>query len=331
MPKTYHIGVDISKDELVAVAYPQSHRKAQKFPRNAAGIAEFIKWARKRKPRLIVMEATGALERPLALELATAELPFRVVNPKQAKGFAEMHGPDKSDEVDAYRLGKMGDIMKLEPMDYFSAFELEVKDLIARRQQLVKIQIKEKTRLKQARTSFSENDIRDMLKTVKDKIKNIDRKIDETMDGEDDKSDSSGGPSLARKREIIQSIPGVGKTTARILLGQLPELGSLTKGAVTALSGLAPYRNQSGKTENPRHTGKGRDYVKQALYIAVLSAVRWNPKIKDKYQRLQARGKSKRVALIACMRKLIVRINAMVRNDTVWDPAHQSTKPLLSA
>jgi transposase len=260
-----------------------------------------------------VLEATGGLETLLATTLAAAGLPVAVVNPRVARDFAKASGRlAKTDRVDAQALAHLGEA--LAPACYHAptAYEQEFEALLTRRRQLVEMLVAEKNRLAQPHLPAP---IRADLEAHRDWLGQRLAQLDDDLRRALQQSDV-----WQMQDEILRSTPGVGDVTARTLLVQLPELGRLSHKQIAALVGVAPYTQQSGTWRAASHIRGGRARVRSVLYMATLTAVRCNPVIRAFYQKLRAAGKAAKVALTACMHKLLTILNAMLKTQTAWNP-----------
>lgn len=307
------VGIDVSKARLDAFRLPDEKRF--EAPNDSEGIAALAKWLKKKRPSLVTIEGTGGLQRQAVAGLVTAKFPVAVVNPRQVRDFAKAQGRlAKTDALDAEVLAHFGDVMK-PPIRPLPDAETEaLKNLLSRRMQLVEMRAGEKNRLEAA--PAQQGPVRESIKSL---IKHLDEEIEKLDKDIDDKIDRS--PVWKGKDELLQSIPGVGPNVARTLLAELPELGRLNRKEIAALVGVAPMNRDSGTLRGKRTIAGGRANVRMILYMAVISGQRWNPAIRDVFQRLRAKGKPPKVALTACMRKLLIAMNAMMRSQKPWDPA----------
>ena len=303
------IGVDVSKDKLDVAVRPDGERWQTANTEEA--FPELIARLKALEPELIVIEATGGLERAVVAAMATADLPVAMINPRQAREFARATGRlAKTDQIDADDLAFFGEAIRPEVRPLPEADVQELSALNARRQQLVEMITAERNRLHTAlpaaRPSIREH-IR-WLQREKERIESkLQRHIDQNL-------------TLRRKFKIMCSAKGVGPATSFSLLSDLPELGKVNRKEIAALVGVAPFNRDSGRWRGKRTTWGGRASVRSALYMAALSASRHNPVIRAFYERLLEAGKPKKVALTACIRKLLVILNAMIKNGTMWDP-----------
>jgi transposase len=307
------IGIDVSKSDLFLAREGEPGDK--RYPNTERGHRDLIEdLVRDGVPaELIVVEATGGYEKRLVTALGGRGLPVVVVNPRQVRDFAKATGQlAKTDKIDAHVLADFGARVRPEIRELATEEQGEFRDFLVRHEQLTQMLVAEKNRLLQA-----EGRSRQVLrKKIKNHIRFLQREL-ELLDS--DLDDTLKKSSLWKEKDdLLQSVPGIGKQTARTLLGLVPELGTLNAGEIGKLIGLAPFNRDSGKLRGQRHIRGGRARVRAVLYMATLVATRHNPTVKVWYQRLLAAGKLKKVALIACMRKLLVVVNAMVKTGTRW-------------
>lgn len=304
-----YVGVDLAQDTFdVAVCGRSDHWTSDN---TATGIAESVARLQELRPVLVVMESTGGLERGLARMLAAVQIPVAVVNPGRIRAFAKAAGRQaKTDRIDAEVIALYAKVMQPPAQIQPSADAQERKDLLARRNQIIGMISAEKNRLyrasPQVRTSITAH-----IEWMKQQVQQIDHDLDEKL-----AADKSYKP---RERQL-RSVKGIGPVVARALIIGLPELGRLPGKKISALVGVAPYNRDSGTFSGKRYVTGGRPAVRSALFVAALVAARWNPVIKDLYDRLMKRGKCKMVALTACVHKLLLILNAMVRDGTLWQP-----------
>jgi transposase len=302
-----YIGIDVSKAMLDIDAYPQSH--AIQFSNDDIGRKQLSALLADWQPKLIVLEATGGLESPIAAELAMAGLSVAVVNPRQARDFAKALGVlAKTDAVDAQVLARFAEAIKPEARPLKSSDLMALDSVLTRRRQLVEMITAETNRHTQASGKIAKQ-IAQHLIWLRKRLAEADDDLDDAI---------AQSPLWKAKSDIITSIPGVGKVTATSLLAELPELGNLARREISALVGVCPFNRDSGRHKGRRAIWGGRASIRAVLYMAALVASRHNPVIKAFYQKLLAAGKMKKVALVACMRKLLVILNAMVKNNTLW-------------
>jgi transposase len=255
-----------------------------------------------------VVESTGGLERTVVSGLQSATIPIAIANPRKVKGFATALGKAKTDKLDAEVIARFAQSVNLQPQPQIAASAQQLSDLMHRRQQLVEIQVAEKNRLARASKTV-QADIEEHLKQLEQRIESLNEQIQHLGQQQAD---------WQRKDQILQSVKGIGSVTAALCLVELPELGKLNEKQIARLVGVAPINHDSGQHKGKRMIAGGRTRVRCGLYMATLVATRHNPVIRDFYQRLLAKGKLKLVALVACMRKLLVILNAMIRDNTLW-------------
>jgi transposase len=308
------VGIDVSKDTLDIAVRPDG--ESWQTTNTEEVFRELIARLWALEPVLIVIEATGGLERAVVSAMAQAHLPIALINPRQAREFARATGQlAKTDEIDAHDLAFFGEAVRPEVRPLPDAAVQALSALNARRQQLLEMLTAERNRLRTAlppaRTSLREH-IR-WLEREKDKVESeLQRHIDQNL-------------TLRRKFTLLCSVKGVGPATSFALLSHLPELGRVSRKEIAALAGVAPFNRDSGRWRGKRTTWGGRASVRSALYMAALVASKHNPVIRAFYERLIDAGKPKKVALTACMRKLLVILNAMLKNGTLWDPNYTTS------
>jgi transposase len=302
------IGIDVSKDRLDVGVWPSGETwEERNDPQGRAKLAQRLS---ELKPKLVVLESTGRLEVPIALELDEQGVPYRIVNPRQIREFARSIGKlAKTDKIDALVLARWAESMKPEAKALPDAARRELRALVMRRAQLIETKVAEQNRLQGETVKEVRKSLKDSIAWLDRQIAALDRSLDRTI---------KGNPQFAALSAIVQSVPGVGPNTARMVAASLPELGSLNRQEIAALVGVAPLNRDSGKTHGKRFCWGGRADVRSVLYMAALVATRYNPTIRAMYVRLRAKGKVAKVALVACMRKLLVILNAMVRDNTLW-------------
>ncbi len=303
-----YLGIDVSKQQLeVAVHESNYHfRCPNKTTAFADLIVELIAW----RPARIVLEATGGLERPVVAALHAAGLPVVVINPRQVRDFAKALGQlAKTDRLDARILAHFAAVIKPPLRPLKSSDEQELDALAGRRGQLVGILAAEKNRLGSAATDTVREEIEAHIDWLEDRIAVLDQQLKKSL---------KRSAHWQRLDHIFQSVPGIGSVVSLALLAELPELGKLNRQQISALVGVAPLNRDSGKQRGTRHIYGGRARVRCLLYMAALTATRCNPVIKAFYQQLRARHKLYKVAIVACMRKLLTIINVMVRDNRTW-------------
>lgn len=303
-----YVGVDVSKDRLDVHVRPSGQAFA--VARDSKGLEQLANKLRTLAPALIVLEATGGFEVTVAAALASARLPLAVVNPRQIRDFARATGRlAKTDALDAQVIALFAERIRPEPRPIADADSRILAELVARRRQVVEMIGMENNRLRQARDLRVQHAITAMLKTLQAQLAELDHGINDTV---------KGSPAWRAADELLTSVPGVGEVTARTLIADLPELGQLDRRCVAALVGVAPINRDSGQMRGRRMIAGGRTEVRNVLYMATLSATRWNPVISKHYQALVERGRPKKVALVACMRRFLGILNAIVRTKAPW-------------
>jgi len=304
-----YVGIDVAQAHLDVAVCPSGEE--WRVAHDPDGITALVERLTSLAPALVVLEATGGLEMPLAGELLDAALPVAVVNPRQVRDFARAMGKlAKTDTLDAQVLARFGEGVKPQPRPLPDAQTQELKALVVRRRQLVEMTTAEKNRLRRAAPR-----LRPQLQEHIDWLKRQSQELDKAL-GELIRS----SPAWRAKEKLLDSVPGVGPVLCTTLLAQLPELGDLSRRQVCALVGVAPFNRDSGTLRGRRTVWGGRSQVRAALYMGTLVASRFNPVIKAFYQRLCAAGKAKKVALTACMRKLLTILNSMLKHGNTWNP-----------
>ena len=301
------VGIDVAKAQLDVGVHPSG--ESWGVAHDEDGIATAVERLAELRPTLVIMEATGGLELPLAAALVAAEVRVQVVNPRQARDFAKATGQlAKTDRLDALVLARFGAALRPEPRPIPDAALQEVRALVARRRQLQAMVIAEKNR----RASVPKRlhaQIDEHLAWLRRAVADLDRELAKTI---------KATPAWKAAVTRWQSVPGVGPVVSATLLADLPELGTLTRQQIAALVGVAPLNHDSGQHRGTRSCWGGRSPVRTTLYMGALVATRHNPAIRACYLRLLATGKSKKLALIACARKLLTILNAMTRAGTHW-------------
>jgi len=301
------VGVDVSKDRLDVALYPEA--TSWSVPNDEAGIEDLVERLKPLHPARVVLEATGGYQMPAVGALAAAGLPVVAVNPRQTRDFAKAAGLlAKTDALDALALARFAEAMKPEIRPIPDAAAQELDALITRRRQLVQMLSAEKIRLKMAPQRLHK-DLNKHIAWLEEALRRLDDKL---------QKDIRSSPLWREKDDLLQSATGIGAKTSALLVAELPELGRLKRRQIAKLVGVAPMNCDSGRYRGERHIQGGRAPVRSALYMATLSAIRYNPVIREFYWRLRADGKKFKVAATACMRKLLVRLNAMLRDRVPW-------------
>jgi transposase len=315
------VGIDVSKRTLVVAVYPSGERWTSDTTTSA--IAGLVTRVQAMGPHVIVVEATGGYERPVAAALAAADLPVAVVNPRQVRAFAQALGRTaKTDDIDAAVLAAFGAKVEPHPRGVDDPASHGLAAMVARRRQLLEMLGMERARLDHAPpTGHLTRELRRHIRWLEKRVSDIDDEIGASIEQH---------PTWRLHDELLRSVPGIGPTTARTLIGELPELGDLDRRAIAALAGLAPMNCDSGEFRGQRHITGGRGSVRAALYMAALTASRYNPVLRAFYQGLRARGKPAKVALVATMRKLLTILNAMIKHQSYWTAQVASTPASLA-
>lgn len=301
------IGIDVSQDRLDIATFPEVFGKS--FDYTETAVEKIVEQLKEWNPTLIVLEATGGLEIRIAASLANASLPVAVVNPRQVRDFAKATGAlAKTDAIDARILARFAEAVKPTPRPLPNTSEQELRALMARRRQLIDMITMERNRLARA-VERVKTDIQEHLEWLESRLKDLDKEMKELIEN---------SPLWREKEDLLRSSKGVGPILARTLLIHLPELGQLNRKQIASLVGVAPLNRDSGTLRGKRTIWGGRANVRTTLYMATISSIRSNPQIRIFYERLRANGKTKKVALIACMRKQLTILNAMVKTNTMW-------------
>lgn len=307
MSQATFVGIDVSKGSLEIHVLPSGEHLSVNY--DAAGLTTLIqKLKHLSKLQVILMEATGSYEKRLTAELCAAGLnKVRISNPRYIRDFARSTGRlAKTDTIDAAMIALFAQTFNLESADMPSADEERLKVLVARRQQLIKIRTAENNRLEKASSPRVVSSLRRIIQTLDAEIKDLDQDIDQAI---------RQSPLWSAKEQSLRQVKGVGPATASQLLAVLPELGNLNRREIASLAGLAPINRDSGKLRGKRMIAGGRASVRKALYMATLVATIYNPTIRIFYNRLLANGKPKKLALTACMRKLLIVLNSTLKNQ----------------
>lgn len=301
------VGIDVAKAELVVAVRPGGERWTES--NDEAGVDRLRARLRRLTPTLVVLEATGGYERAAVAALAAVQLPVVVANPRQVRDFARATGQlAKTDRLDADILALFAKRVHPTPRRLPDDTSSALAALLTRRRQLVGMRIAERNRLEHAPAAVRRG-IRSHLQWLDRQLSAVGRDLDDTI---------RKSPLWRAKEDVLRSVPGVGPIVSRTLLGQLPDLGRLNRKRIAALVGVAPLARDSGTYRGARLVWGGRAPVRAALYMSALVATRRNPVIQLFYERLVAAGKPKKVALVACMHKLLTILNAMMRTNTSW-------------
>jgi transposase len=302
------VGIDVSKHRLDVHVRPSG--ESWSVDNDAKGHKQLVEKLAGLTPELVVLEATGGYQAAVAAELAVGNLAVAVVNPRQVRDFAKATGKlAKTDAIDAAVLAHFAEAVRPESRPMPDELTLEIQALVVRRRQLVDMRVAETNRLETCRVVQVRRNIQKMINMLNRQIGKVDDDIDTTI---------RNSPVWREREDLLSSVKGVGSTTARTLLTQLPELGRLNRREIAALVGVAPFNHDSGKRRGERKIRGGRSEVRSVLYMATVSAIHHNPQIRPVYDRLIAAGKKPKVALIACLRKLLTILNAMMRSNQHW-------------
>jgi transposase len=306
-----YVGVDVAKDRLDVHVRPSGEAFA--VPRDSEGLAALIERLRALTPALVVLEATGGFEVTVAASVGSAGVPLAVVNPRQIRDFARATGVlAKTDALDAAVIARFAEAVRPEPRPLPDAEARALGELVARRRQIVEMMTAERNRRRQLTSKRLIKGADRLLAALQKELSDVEQEIDD---------DIRGTPIWREQEDLLTSVPGIGNTTARTLLADLPELGTLDRRKIAALVGVAPFNRDSGTLRGRRTVWGGRGAVRATLYMAALVASRWNPVIAAFYRRLRDAGKPAKVALTACMRKLLVILNAVLRDRRPWQNA----------
>lgn len=302
------VGIDVSKQTLDVAFYPE--RSAQQYANDRQGIAALIESLAPLQPRYVIVEATGKYEQALVVALAGVGLPVVLINPRQARDFAKALGKlAKTDRIDAAVLARFGEAVRPEIRAIVDQKTRQLQELVERRQQLVEMRTGEQNRLRIDPSPQVRRSLQAVLKLIERQIVHLDAQIDQRI---------RDCPEWRQTEELLKSVPGVGVQTARTLIAQLPELGTCSRQKIAALVGVAPLNRDSGQFRGRRMIWGGRRSVRRCLYMASLTATKHNSVIEGHYRKLLDAGKRKKVALVACMRKLLTILNAMLRKRAAW-------------
>jgi transposase len=308
-----YVGIDVSKDWLDVQVLDGLFERVPNTPQACLALSKKLAQL---NPQRITLEASGGYERLVVSSFVTANLPIVVVNPRQVRDFAKALGRlAKTDKIDAQVLAHFAQVVQTPERKLPDETTQNLRDLLARRAQLIEMRTMESNRLQQATTGRVIKDLKASIEFIDKRLQRLDDEIDEQI---------RGIPAWQAKAELLQSVPGVGPQSARVFVLDLPELGQCARQQAAALVGIAPMNCDSGQFRGQRTIRGGRSVVRTTLYMATLSAIRCNDVIKEQYQKLRQAGKPGKVALVACMRKLLTILNAMVRENQPWQTASQA-------
>jgi len=304
--KTY-VGIDVAKNHLDIAIYES--QKVWRINNDTQSIQDLVEEMRSISPRLVVLEATGGHEMKAAKALYLADVPIAIVNPRFTRSFAKSLGHlAKTDRIDAKDLAHYAAVIQPSVTMMPSEEEEELRALVRRRWQLIEARTQDKNRVKSAGKSIDDS-LNRHIEWLTEEIERIAKTIDVLI---------KASNLFRQKVQILKSFNGVGDVLAYGLLSELPEIGKLNRKKIAALAGLAPMNKDSGKKKGERSIAGGRHKARTLLYMPTLSAIRHNPSIRELYNRLLEKGKTKKVAITACMRKVLIILNAMIRNQTTW-------------
>lgn len=303
------VGIDIAKHHFDLHLLPQG--RTAHYPNNAQGIADSGRFLAQVQAEAIVLEATGGYEQALAVELQTRGLPVLVVNPRRVRDYARAMGLiAKTDKIDAKVLAEFATCPRLTRRELPDAHARQRRAWIAHRDQLVQLHVAESNRLEHGVDPVVSESIRKILTVLKEQIAALEGKLAAHI---------AADPKLQHHVAIIDSVPGLGVTSAVMLVTRLPELGRVNRRQIAALVGVAPFNRDSGQYRGKRMTGGGRVPIRCALYMPMLTVIRYNERLRTFYQRLVANGKAKMTAIVAVMRKLLTILNTMIQKDQLWN------------
>jgi transposase len=305
------VGIDVSKDRLDVHLRPSGEAFA--VARDSEGVEALAARLLQLNPELVVLEATGGFETVVAAGLAAAELALAVVNPRQIRDFARATGRlAKTDPIDAAVIAHFAEAIRPQVRPIASEEARALGELVARRRQIIEMMTAERNRRRQLTVKRLIKGVDRVLATLQAQLSELEADIDDAV---------RGTPAWREKEDLLTSVPGIGPNIARTLIAELPELGSLGRHQIAALVGVAPFNQDSGALRGRRCIAGGRMVVRNALYMSVLVAIRRNLPLAAAYHRLRAAGKPAKVAIVACMRKLITILNAILRDKQPWQMA----------
>ncbi len=309
------VGIDVAKKHLDVAVRPSL--ATRRFNNDQPGIGELVRWLRELSPKLVVLEATGGIEAPAVAELHLAKLAVAVVNPRQVRDFAKATGQlAKTDGLDAAVLAHFAEAIPLRPQAEPDEARAALEALVLRRRQLVDMRVAEQNRLGATRRAPIKQSIQASIDWLATQIRSLDKDINGLVRQTD---------AWRVDEDLLRSAKGVGPGLARALIVSLPELGTLNRKQIAKLVGVAPLNRDSGTLRGRRSIWGGRGHIRDVLYMATLSAIRHNDTIRGFYARLMSVGKQKKVAIVACMRKLLVILNACKRDRARFDATRAIT------
>lgn len=307
-PNEINIGIDTSATHLDLFVRPIGHQA--QFENNSSGIKDAIKYILGYHPTRVLIEATGRLEMDFACAAEKAHLPIVICNPMQVRQFSKATGRvAKTDRLDAHDIAHFGEALKPKLTNIKPEDIRLISDLLTVRNQAIEMSTMQKNRLKRMPKTVHKP-IQNILKAIQKELDSIDKQLDKAL---------ANIPEYQAKIDQLTSAKGVGKVLALTLISELPELGKLNRKEIAALVGVAPMNRDSGTYEGKRFIRGGRHKVRTVLFVSMMSAIQCHPKLKPMYNRMVAAGKPKKVAIVACMRKQLITLNAMVKNGTYWE------------
>ena len=305
-----YVGIDVSKDRLDVHIRPSGEAFA--VARDGEGLAALVARLQPLSPQVVAVEATGGFEMTVAAALAAAALPLAVVNPAQVRHYAQALGRHaKTDKIDAEVIARFAEAARPEPRPLPDEATRTLADLVTRRRQIITMMVAERQRATRLPKRLKRSCER-VVRVLEAELSTLDQDIDTTV---------RGSPAWQAKEDLLASVPSIGDITARTLIADSPELGTLDRRKISALVGVAPFTRQSGQWQGKAFIAGGRPNVRAALFVATMSAVRHNPTIRAFRERLLAKGKPKMVVMVACMRKLLTILNAILRDQKPWQHA----------
>lgn len=303
-----NIGIDVSKERFDLVIHETKIHK--RYEMTKKDLHKATTWIKKQKPKLIVLEATGGYEHTLVAELISAQLPVAVINPRHIRDFAKATGQlAKTDKADASVIAHYASAIAPKVTKALSEQQQKLKALVVRRRQLVEFRASEKNHKEHVHHEEILTSIKHIIENLSLEIDSIEKMITDLINAD---------PDMQEKIDRLTSVPGIGKTTAAVLVSDLPELGQFNRQEIAALVGVAPINRDSGQFKGKRMIGAGRAYVRKALFMAMLAVIQFNQRLRSFYLHLLAAGKTRMVALLAAMRKLVVILNSMLKNNQSW-------------
>lgn len=318
MQRDVFIGIDVSKDKVDVASVPAGQPLV--FTNDSNGLEELTQRLAEIKPVLIVLEATGGYQLRLTASLLKAQLPVVVVNPRQVRDFAKAVGKlAKTDKIDADVLARYAEAIRPPIRPLPDEQHQELSSVLNRQRQLIDMLVMEKNRFRNCPSQKVKTDVELHIKWLKEQIKKLDKDIGNLIEQT---------PIWRAKDQLFQSVPAVGPRLSRCIIANLPELGTLNRKQIAALTGLAPFNRDSGKMRGKRTIWGGRHKIRALLHMAAVASLRFNPLIRSFFDRLVSLGKPKKVALTACMRKLLTILNAMAKSQSCWDPKKYGARAL---